>query len=86
MPRSINQVVDAVETMAENDLTCKVSGGGNDKTGKMLRATQKMLETLRATMGDIVKGVEVLGNSSAGLTDILKKISESATNMSSKFN
>lgn len=86
MLRSINQVVDVVETMAENDLTCKVSGGGNDETGKMLRATQKMLETLRATIGDIVKGVEVLGNSSADLTGISKTMSESATNMSSKSN
>lgn len=86
MLRSINQVVDVVETMAENDLTCNVSGGGNDETGKMLRATQKMLETLRATIGDIIKGVNVLGNSSAGLTGISRKMSESATKMSSKSN
>jgi methyl-accepting chemotaxis protein len=82
--RSIHQVVGVVETMANNDLTCLVAEGGKDETGKMLRATRRMLETLKETLGNVVGGVGALSASSNELAVVSRKIFEGAADMRDK--
>ncbi len=82
--RSIQQVVGVVETMANNDLTCRVAEGGKDETGKMLRATRRMLDTLRETLGSVVGGVSALSASSSELAVVSRRIFEGAADMRDK--
>ncbi|MCW7752992.1 methyl-accepting chemotaxis protein [Desulfobotulus sp. H1] len=83
--RSIHQVMTVVETMADNDLTCQVTDGARDETGKMLRATRRMLDTLRSTLGSVVGGVGALASSSSELTVVSRRIFEGAADMRDKF-
>lgn len=82
--KSIGQVVNVVETMADNDLTCEIAKGGNDETGTMLNATQRMLDTLKQTLSTIIKGIKTLGGESDRLTAISNEMSTGAQNISSK--
>lgn len=82
--RSIQQVVDVVETMANNDLTCRVAEGGKDETGKMLRATRRMLHTLKETLASVIGGVGALSSSSNELAVVSRKIFEGAVDMRDK--
>ena len=82
--RSIGQVVSVVETMAANDLTCRVAEGGRDETGKMLEATRRMLDTLKATLGSVVGGVAALAASSGELAVVSRRIFEGAADMRDK--
>lgn len=82
--RSIQQVVGVVETMANNDLTCRVADGGKDETGTMLRATRRMLDTLKNTLGSVVGGVGALTASSNELAVVSRKIFEGAADMRDK--
>lgn len=82
--RSIQQVVGVVETMANNDLTCQVAEGGSDETGKMLRATRRMLDTLKETLGSVIGGVGALASSSSELAVVSRKIFEGAADMREK--
>lgn len=82
--RSIQQVVGVVETMANNDLTCLVAEGGKDEAGKMLRATRRMLDTLKETLGSVIGGVGALSASSSELAVVSRKIFEGAADMRDK--
>ncbi len=84
MLRSINYMVEVLETLAENDLTCTIEKGGKDEIGIMQRAAGRMLETLIRTVGDIKGGVKTLSDSSSHLSDISSEMSDGVENVSGK--
>ncbi|HEX2894304.1 MAG TPA: methyl-accepting chemotaxis protein [Marmoricola sp.] len=84
--RPLRQVSEALEAVAEGDLTKRVTVSGHDEVGAMAESLNTATESMAQTVQAIAGGVHSLDSSAHELSDVATQVSASAEETASQAN
>jgi methyl-accepting chemotaxis protein len=82
----LREVSAALERVAEKDLSVHVEEGGNDEIGRLSRALNTSVASMRSVIGTVVQGIETLSSAATELSVRAVQTSGNTQTQSSKTN
>ncbi|MFY0528042.1 methyl-accepting chemotaxis protein [Archangium gephyra] len=81
--RPLNDAVVVADRIAEGDLTVRISSGGQDETGRLLTALQRMVQKLAQIIGEVREGASALASASAQVSSSSQSLSQGTSEQAS---
>ncbi|HYO56151.1 methyl-accepting chemotaxis protein [Archangium sp.] len=81
--RPLNNAVQVADRIAEGDLTVRISSEGEDETGRLLTALERMVRKLAQVIGEVREGSTALASASSQVSSSSQSLSQGTSEQAS---